>query len=276
MRKRRPARYNVGAMGKRALRLTIALLFLSVLACAGGPEPLALRMESWDRSVSVPLDPGDAELGPRLDVYMSLLWVVGPAAQAAFLNGFLYPSGDGEAHRGAAVAELREARRRMAEGGDPAADRDWRHAETVRVAALGPGGGLMVTRDLETFFGFEGLGRRFYYVFDLNSPGRVRLDDLFSDFQGDEARGLVHEGLRALKGLGEGEPLSLAGFLSDEPELTFNFSVGEGGLGLRWNPGEIAPRSMGGVDLVLPWRAALPALRASGAERLRALFGLEL
>lgn len=267
---------------KKRLLAPAAALSLLAASCASsgaapGPEARALRVAQWSHSASVPLDPDLGEGGPLLSIEVSLAWAVGPGDQAGLVNGIVYMAPSREDYVEAVAARARGEWRRMAlEGGAEAAMAgEWSHRETVAVAGLGFGGGLVLRRDVEASSGGEAVRRRRYYVFDLDALRRLRLGDLFGDFQGDKARGMVYAALRRRSGLGEGGRLSLAGFFSDSPELSFNFSISPEGLGLRWNPGEIAPGAMGAIDIALPWADLEPALLEGRMEMLRAMFGAE-
>jgi hypothetical protein len=123
--------------------------------------------------------------------------------------------------------------------------------------------------------GAHGLLIKWYYVIDLESEKLLRIDDFIDDYQGDQMRTLVYDELRKLSGLERNEPLSEGIFLADDPELTFNFFINEEGLGLHWNPYEIAPYAEGEIQIMLPWKKIRPLMSRGGMELL-AKFNIHL
>jgi len=258
------------AMTKLIPILLLPIFSLLLPSCAsggsrrGGPEDKVLEVTPWNRVLEAPLNPDEPD-GPGLRIEMSLMWVDGPKMQAEFLNSFLYSPEGPEAYVLGIAAGIREA------GGDA----DFSHSETVGILSLDSGGGLVVRRDITTKRGNESESRTMYFMFDLDGTRRVQIDDLLDDFQGDTVRSIVYGQLRRQGGLRANGRLSSVGFLSDEPELSFNFRVMGSGLVMRWNPGEVTPHSFGGIDLLIPWSYLDSVMRNSGAKLVSSVFGIE-
>ena len=245
---------------------------LSLLACASAPVQ-QLRYSTWHHTYSIFLDPDRSAESPQFRLALSLLQVTGPAEQVDFLNALLYSAEGVDEYRNRLIVRKRdEYRAAVSVWYDHYSD-DWRYAESMSILALHEAGGLVVRRDFETVSCGKNLLQVRFYVVDLASLRRIRIDDLFSDFQGTRTRTIVYNELRRHSGLPERRPLSDGGFFSDYPELSFNFHINRDGLGLRWDPGEIAPHSKGGIDLLMPWQSIRHVLCCHGMETL-ALFGI--
>ena len=145
---------------------------------------------------------------------------------------------------------------------------NWRYRENITVMNT-EYQGIMVKREIETYTGgAHGFLATRYYVIDLDSLRLVKIDDVFQDYQGDATRAVVYEELRNYCGLSEDQPLSEGIFFSDEPELCFNFYFTEEGIGLHWDPAQIASYSRGSINIIVPWRKIRPFLLNSGMELL--------
>jgi hypothetical protein len=98
---------------------------------------------------------------------------------------------------------------------------------------------------------------------------QLRIDDLFANFAEDrKLRDIVYEELRRHGRLERGQALSGGIYFSDEPEMTFNFFITDDGLGLHWDPDQIAPFSEGEIEVVLPWQVIRPMMLFTGIELL--------
>jgi hypothetical protein len=118
-------------------------------------------------------------------------------------------------------------------------------------------------------------GKR-YYVLDMEARKQLKIDDFFADYQGEKRlRDIVYEEMRKCSKLERGQPLSSGAFVADEPELSFNFFVTDDGLGLHWDPQQIAPFSDGPVEIIVPWYAVRPMMLHSGMDLL-AKFNIHL
>jgi hypothetical protein len=230
---------------------------------------------------------------PKLEVALSLFQMKYPSAQTAFVNQLLYSNADPAAYKDPVVKEQRESYRKSLsylEGIDSEKlkifdldgveledleSSNWRYTENF--APISPmSRGMVIERTKETYTGgAHGMKTTRYFVIDLEAQKLLRIDDFVRDYQGDQIRDLIYEELRNYSGLERGRPLSDGIYLKDEPELTFNFFINEEGLGLHWDPYEIAPYSEGSIEVMLPWKKIRPLLLNSGMELL-AKFNIHL
>jgi len=288
-------------MKKRKLA-AFCLAPIVALACAAVPDPShsepdrapVLRLAHWRTAETVslapapaegagvfPIDHGDPPYGagepadaaafPMLRLELRLLWAEAPHDAARFVNGEVFHAAAREEYVDRIVGTARGLLAHRIAAGLPLGEGDWFHGESAEIVSLSDGGGLIMRVEADSVFGGERSVRSRYHVFDLEARRRVEITDLIDDFGGDVARAVVLAALRRQAGIEDGGRLSAVGFLSDEPELSFNFWVRSDGLILRWNPGDIAE---GSVDLLLPWRDVRPLLLPEGARSLAERFGI--
>jgi len=195
---------------------------------------------------------------------MSLLEMVRPREDVEFFNGLLYPHGTLDSYRDLVVAQQRERYRREEAQGKS----DWRYEERISFDKAEKGG-VVVEREYHVYTGgAHGLSTRRYYVINMALHHLVKIEDLFENFQGDAVRDVIYQEMRRYSKLSPNQPLSQGIFFSDRPELTHNFFVTSEGLGLHWDPYEIAPYAEGYIELIVPWRDIRPLMLNSGMELL--------
>jgi hypothetical protein len=253
--------------------LSLASVFvLSALcsACVSTPSetPQSQFSELFYGS-TIPLYPEQPD-SPALDLTINLVGMNTPEKQAEFFHNVMYSGDSLEAYRDRVINEQTEIYRRTAAVNIPAGEGDsslnWYYMEQVIVDGA-ENRGIVAERLLDSYIGgAHGLPTRKFYVFDLDSPAQVTINDLFENFRNDRIKAIIYDELRNYSNLAAGQPLSQGGFFSDEPELTENFYVTEQGLGLYWNSIEIAPYVMGPIDIIIPWRDIRPLMLNSGME----------
>jgi len=252
-------------VNKKGLFLLAA--FVSVLVavgCVSAPVPENPRFIPHHYTFSVLFDPDHPGTSPDLEVAMSLLEMMYPRKDAEFFNDVLYSSGSPDSYRDWVVVQQRQKYRRDEHQGKP----NWRYEERLSVNSAEKGG-LVVEREYYIYEGgAHGLTTKRYYVIDIDSRRLLKIDDLFHNFQGEAIRNVIYQKLREYSKLSQNQPLSQGIFFSDEPELTFNFFVTQEGLGLHWDPYEIAPYAVGSVEIIVPWRNIRPLMLHSGMELL--------
>ena len=228
---------------------------------------------------TIPLYP-EQPSGPALDLTISLTGKKTPAKEAEFFQNVLYSGDSLEAYRDRVISEQTAIYRRTAATvnipeGEGQSSLNWYYMEQVIVNGA-ENRGIVVERILDTYIGgAHGIPTTKYYVLDLDSLVQVTIHDLFENYHDETIKAIVYDELRNYCSLAKGQPLSQGGFLSDTPELTENFYVTGQGLGLYWNPIEIAPYVMGSIDIVVPWRDIRPRMLHSGMELLTR-FGIHL
>jgi len=99
-------------------------------------------------------------------------------------------------------------------------------------------------------------------VFNLATLEQIALTDLFSEVSMNEVNEMAHHKLMVQYGCNTNEELSEKGlFLSpNEIELNDNFYINKQGITWTYNPYEIAPYSVGEVQICLTWDEVRPLL----------------
>lgn len=103
--------------------------------------------------------------------------------------------------------------------------------------------------------GAHGLTNTTLMVFDLRKNRPLRLDDLFKTGYESVLRTALENRLRLQYDLGADGPLNGRQGILFNPHLglTDNFYVTGGGIGFLYNPYEVAPYSVGQIELYLPF-----------------------
>jgi hypothetical protein len=211
---------------------------------------------------------------PVLDIALALVQVHYPKAQTEYLNDLLYMGEGIESYKDRIIqvkrAESRNLMASAANGGF-----DMRYAEKIIINDPHREG-VVIERYIENVAaGLYDLETKQYLVVDLDELRLIRVDDIFGNFQGNDMRDLVYSELRKFANMREGQRLSQGIFNKDEPELSFNFFITKGGIGLHWDPYQIAPLSAGPIEIVLPWRSIRPFMLHTGIELLAGKFGVD-
>jgi hypothetical protein len=265
------------------------ILPLLISACESvKPKSKIVKTQAsqWYYTYTVLLTPEHPGNSPKLEIALSMFQLKYPPAQAAFVNQVLYSSVDLDSYKDRVVNEQRTNYRKSLsyladidsenlkifdlDGVeiDDVESSNWHYTENF--IPISPRyRGIVIERTKETYTGgAHGMLTKRYYVLDLESQKLLKIDDFLSDYQGDRMRDLIYDELRKYSGLKNDQPLSEGIYLNDEPELTFNFFINDEGLGLHWDPYEIAPYSEGAIQIMLPWKKIRPLLLNSGMELL--------
>ncbi|MCL1836312.1 MAG: RsiV family protein [Treponema sp.] len=258
----------------------VLALVLLTASCVSAPQREREQFSPWHYSFAILFDTEQPEDGPRLEIMLSLLRMNYPAEHIEYFNEVLYSGSDLIGYRDWVLDEHREDYRDSLSAMEDF-DREimvsnhWKYMETITIRSVEEKG-LVIEREYFHYNGgANGLINKRNYVLDMEARKRIRVDDLFLDYQGDAARAVIYEELRNYSGLNPDQPLSAGIFKSDHPELSFNFYVLQEGFGMHWDPDEIAPNSEGGIDIIIPWRKIRPLLLHSGMELLTK-FGIYL
>jgi len=258
-----------------------ALLLLNG-ACVTAPKTQNPPYTQRHYTFSVLLSPEKPSNSPKLDIAMSLLQIEKPAGQMGYLGRVLYATPDLDEYKDHIIRELRQNYRDKMAGEaqngaeDNAASQNWSYAETVNIKRF-QGRGIVVERDFNIYSGgAHPLRTKRYYVLDMEEHRQMIIDDLFASYQNDKRlRDIIYDELRKYSKLEREQPLSEGIFFSDEPELSFNFYITDEGLGLHWNPYQIAPYSEGSIEILLPWQSIHHLMLFPGIEML-AQFNINL
>jgi len=222
---------------------------------------------------SVLLVPEMLENSPQLELALALLHMEYPEDQAESLHNMLYAQPDLGLYKDTVVNEQRKTYRAKAgdlpTNGNGTSSFNWRYAEKFKIKQTFSRG-IVFERELETYTGGAHPGKNtLYYNIESDTFRTVTLDDLFASFQEDQKfRDIVYGKLREYSNLSNAQALSQGIYFTNEPELTFNFFITEEGLGLNWDPAQIAPHSHGSIQVVLPWYQIQPLMLYTGTELL--------
>jgi hypothetical protein len=112
----------------------------------------------------------------------------------------------------------------------------------------------VVSREWEYYTGgAHGMRSKDYYVFSLKDRRRLALDDILQDDAKPALDNLVEAALRKRMEIPDWIPLTEQGFFEDSVDKLEDFFLTPQGLGFQWDPYEIAPYSMGIIELVIPY-----------------------
>jgi len=246
------------------------IVLVALSACASAPVIQKPQYTQRHYRYSVLLYPERPINSPMLDIALSLLQMEYPAEKAEYLNRFLYTFPGLNLYKDQVINDQREfyraKRSETALAGSGALSEYWRYAETVDIKRA-QGRGIIIERYLETYTGgAHPFKTRKFYVIDMDEQKQLKVDDFLAGFQEkEEFREIVYGELRKYSRLEAAQQLSEGIFFSNQPELTFNFFLTNEGLGLHWDPSQIAPYSEGEIEVVLPWDTIHPMmLPASG------------
>ncbi|MDR0524700.1 MAG: RsiV family protein [Spirochaetaceae bacterium] len=271
---------------KKHIYLLAMLVFLSS-ACGSDPKPENAREqilpeEKADQpfeyhlrkfNVSTSLSAKPAKGNPRITLTLTLL----ETPESEFLKDVLYAGKSPEQYRDALSQGYTEMYQQNPPPEDllPSQSFVWEHLEQIGILYL-HNPGMVIEREMYTFTGgAHGMPAKMYYVIDLEQQKKLHLEDFFRDPGGAEVRKVIQDELRRYSGLTKDQPLSEGIFFEDEPEISGNFFVSPEGIGLHWNPYEIAPYYVGYVEIRLPWKAVRSLLNPEGAAWLTK-FGISL
>jgi hypothetical protein len=123
----------------------------------------------------------------------------------------------------------------------------------------------VISREWEYYTGgAHGMRNKDYYVFSLGDKRRLALNDIIRDEARPDLDNLVEAALRKLMEIPDWIPLSEQGFFDNSPQKLDDFFLTPRGMGFQWDPYEIAPYSMGIIEIVIPYSELHGMLTASG------------
>jgi hypothetical protein len=259
---------------KRLSLFGVLVMAMLIGSCASAPKIEQPQFTHQNYNYTILLTPHEPSESPQLSLALSLLQMEYPEEDADFLNYFLYEGLSREAYRDKILAEQRTNYRENAVDMEQTADGDmkpynWRYAEVIDLVSYQPEG-IILERNLEVYAGGEYLYKnKRYLVMDMIEQRQLKIDDFFANFQEEtKIRDFVYEALRRYSKLEWGKSLSEGIYFSNAPELTFNFFLTEEGMGLHWDPHQIAPYSYGDIQIILPWQMIRPLMLYPGVELL--------
>jgi hypothetical protein len=257
------------------------LILLSLEACAGGSKTAPEKKSSGPQTSpypavviekAVPLMPEKGGGGPKLELSMTLLDPAGEGL-GPLLQELLYGGKPPQEYADALILDYQnfyhEAYGSLPQDGAglPPSMMEWSYGEIHRVQSNPP---LMVVDRSKEYFtgGAHGMREREYFVMDSAEKQRLSLKDLFLESAGAPLKALVEDALREYSKLSPGEPLSAGHYFDDSVEVSENFFLAPEGIGFHWNPYEIAPYSVGFIEVVVPYERLQGLLTPRGIALL--------
>jgi len=263
---------------KRYSVLCVLILIVLICACVSAPRSKKSQYNQWHYTFTILLDPEKPGNSPQLDIALSLLYMKYPAEQAEYLSGLLYSTNSLDTYKDRIIQEQRKKYRSSIADmtAQPDGSYNWRYAETVNIKSSGRQG-IVIERDYDIYSGgAHGMRTKRYYVIDMDEHKQLKIEDLFANYQEEKRlRDIIYFELGKYSRLESGQKLSQGIFFSDEPELSFNFFVANEGLGLHWDPYQIAPYAHGNIEIIVPWQVIRPLMLTESVELLTK-FGIYL
>jgi hypothetical protein len=261
----------------------IGILALLGWSCVSAPEIEKPQFTQKHYAFSVLLDPEKLGSSPKLNFAMTLLQMEYPEDQAEYLHNALYLADTPDMYRDNLINEQRKNYREKASGTGP--NSNWHYSETVNVKRYRERGmvmqradttvetprneGIVLERSISSVTGGQTVRIKRFVNLDMDEYRLLKIDDFFANFQEENRlRDIVYEELRKYSNLERTQALSQGIFFTNQPELSFNFFITDQGLGLHWDPGQIAPVTNGDIQVILPWQIIRPIMLFSGIELL--------
>jgi hypothetical protein len=129
---------------------------------------------------------------------------------------------------------------------------DWTYQERHRVHAYSQLQVISRTKEYYTG-GAHGMRETAYFVIDLAEKKQICLMDLFREGTEGALKICVEDTLRVYSELKPGDPLSTGYYFEDSVEPSENFYLTPQGIGFHWDPYDIAPYSVGPVEIIIPY-----------------------
>jgi hypothetical protein len=224
------------------------------------------------KSESIPLDPEHEN--PQMIIIVTIQDVPTRGKLGQLIQDVVFNGDDAETYGENLIADHRsqyqkEGQKAMIEAGFPSEIWNWEYNETIEGFEIIPERTLagitkcfVISRTRDYYLGgAHGLKEKQYFLFDMVKIKTISLDELIRENTYPTLQRLIAARLREQAGIKRNTPLSQGGFFTDMPELTENFFLTPEGIGFHWNPYEIAPYSMGSVEVVIPYDELIDVLR---------------
>jgi hypothetical protein len=252
------------------------LLFIASLvffACAGVPESTGLKKGRDVQTVpyqtitlrsvykKIVFSPEQGKKSPRIDVSLLLLEPAGNK----LLQKILYEDLTPEEYTEHLIQNYKNSYEEFFDQEKdipllPVAALNWTYEETHGVHTYSQ---LQVIDRTKEYYtgGAHGMREKAYFVIDLAEKKQLYLKDLFLT---EALKTRIEDALRSYSNLNAGEPLSAGYYFEDSVEPPENFYLTPQGIGFHWDPYEIAPYSVGPVEIHIPYGDAGELLNSRG------------
>ncbi|MDR1446442.1 MAG: RsiV family protein [Treponema sp.] len=237
-----------------------------ICACQTAPGKNGkARFITFSETKSIPLtDAGE----PAMMQEFNLLDLEDEDPDSALFRSLVYGGQTVEqyaaAKEGLYRTEYFEAKSGFGEGDDYGESMNWYHNETVSLVTESPRIRVFSKTGESYTGGAHGIREQRYFVIDR--PAGRQIDTAFIIKNGAEGEltALINDALRFRADLGPGAALTEGGFFEETVEITENFFLDKAGMSFHWDQYEIAPYSMGPVEVCIPWKKLTTLLSAEG------------
>ncbi|MDR0382812.1 MAG: RsiV family protein [Spirochaetaceae bacterium] len=206
---------------------------------------------TYIKSETALLFPGRDRYGPRLQFAVYAL-DVSDEAESGLLNRVLYGGLPCREYAENLFSSVKDDYLKANKDAPPDSKSDWSYIELFDGGVYGQV--TVISRSRYVYLGgAHGQNEKICFVLDTGALSQVLLDDILQDGAKAVLQEHVDDALGSKYGAGPGAPLRAAGFLEDSGGVPENFFLSPEGLGFCWNPYEIAPYSMGIIEITLPY-----------------------
>jgi hypothetical protein len=243
----------------------IALVALFSAACksvgstAGGYSGPGKNAENYAPVIetrTVFLYPDTPDTSPKLEIALSLLDVSGESRR--FIPDTLYGGLSLEKYAEKRLFgydkmydEMRHVAERIPDMSPTALN--WYYNEAFANDA-GNSQIAVISREWEYYTGgAHGMRNKDYYVFSLADKRQLALSDIVPEEAKPALDNLVEAALRKQMEIPDWIPLTEQGFFEESVNRLDDFFLSPQGLGFQWDPYQIAPYSMGIIEIIIPY-----------------------
>ena len=264
--------------------LLIPAVFLFEGCTNTGNEKQPPQGETLVREASLPLYPGEGQDTPHYRISLKIEHIPEAGPLGRLIRDRLCDGAESFQQYGdMLIAKLEdqyagERETAQASSDRPAAAFEWEYAETFEGTTVSPEGFapaagefLVISRSREYYQGgAHGMREKQYLVIGTARNEPLTLDKLIPEQARGKVEELIEQALRRLPADGGIQPgagtpadgsLTHWGYLVDQAALTDNFFLTPAGLGLHWDPYEIAPYFRGPIEIVIPYGDLMNSIR---------------
>ena len=233
-------------------------------------ENLSSKYITYSKTEIVPLLPEKKENGPTLEFFMDTLDIL-EKAEGKLLRQNLYGGETCQEYVENVYTRVTgDYKKRRDDADTSGAAYNWSYSETFD-GAVYPSL-LVISRRIYNYTGgANGQNERIFFVLDTKLSSKVELNDILAEGAEKDIQARIDDDLRTRYRAAPGAPLTSVGFLNDTAGVPQNFFISREGLGFCWNPYEIAPHSMGTLEVVLPYAQIENLLNDRGREIFNSL-----
>ncbi len=129
----------------------------------------------------------------------------------------------------------------------------WEYGEETAVKAVSANIIVIQQDQWEYTGGAHGNSNTKYFVIDLVNKKRIFIDDIIKNQASPSFSMLIENSIRDQFEIKSDVPLSEIGFFEDSIKLSEDFFINAEGIGFQWDKYEIAPYSMGQIEIIIPY-----------------------